>query len=196
MDINSVFCKLEEMNRDNFQKFYDRANEAEVVFFNCGQCIFVPFIEYLGFDPLFFKAGSGLAGGIGMKGDACGAYNGGAILIGSLIGRTYDDLNGDLEAGKNKYRESCLLVQKFRDEFVSVYGGTNCKEVQTCVFGRSYDLTDTKTDYPAFCAAGAHTAEKCPAVIGNAARIVARIMYEDLKEKQKQAASPSVRTQK
>lgn len=171
------------MSRTDFQKLYDRANEAEVVYFNCGQCITVPFIEYLGFDPLLFSTGSGLAGGIGMKGDACGAYNSGAILIGSLIGRTYDDLHGDLEAGKNKYRKSCNLVRKFRDEFVKVYGGINCTEVQTCIFGRSYDLTDANKDYPAFCKAGAHTAEKCPAVIGNAARMVARIIYEDLKTK-------------
>ncbi len=183
MNTNDLLYQLEEMNKDNFQKLFDRANEAEVVYFNCGQCVLVPFIEYLGFDPLLFKAGSGLAGGIGMKGDACGAYNGGAILIGSLVGRSFDDLQGDIEEGKNKYREACRLVQQIREKFIKEYGGINCKEVQTCIFGRSYDLTDAVIDYPAFCDAGAHTSEKCPAVIGNAARMIAQVIYEHLKAK-------------
>lgn len=182
MDKNSVFCKLEEMSKDNFQKLYDRGYEAEVQYWNCGQCMMIPSVELLGFDKALFKAGSGLAGGIAQMGDACGAYSGGALLIGTLFGRSYEDLQGDPEEGKNKYRSACRIVREYREKFVKEYGGINCKEVQVAVFGRSYDLMDQEKDFPAFCAAGAHST-KCPSVIGNAARMIAQVMYEELKKK-------------
>ena len=181
MDTDELLRKLEELSEDDFQKLYDRGNEAEAVYGNCAQCIILPFVEYLGFDPLLFKAGSGLPAGIGFKGDACGAYNGGAILIGSVVGRSYDDLQGDLQAGIDKFWEASRLVREFRERFVKMYGGINCKEVQTCVYGRSFDMTDVENGYNAFLAAGGHSPEGCPAAVGNAAKMVARVLLEGLK---------------
>lgn len=183
MNSLNVLEKLQEMSKDDFQKLYDRGFEAEAAYWNCGQCLTVPFIEYLGFDEALFKAGSGLASGIAQMGDACGAYTGGAILIGSLFGRSYQDLKGDNEAGKDKYRAACRLVREFREKFVKEYGGINCREVQTAVFGRSYNILDKEKDFPAFCAAGAHTT-KCPDVIGKAARMIGQVMLEELKKQQ------------
>ena len=106
------------------------------------------------------------------------------LLIGFLFGRSYEDLKGDLEEGRNKFRSACRIVREYRDKFVREYGGINCREVQVTLFGRSYDLLDQERDFPAFCAAGAHVT-KCPSVIGNAARMVAQVVYEELKKEQK-----------
>ncbi|MCR4442324.1 MAG: C-GCAxxG-C-C family protein [Peptococcaceae bacterium] len=183
--MDKIYNVLKEMSKDNFQKLYDRGFEAEKIYFNCGQCVLVPFVEYLGFDEVLFKAGSGMAAGIGQMGDACGAYTGGALLLGVLFGRSYRDLEGDIETGKAKFRNACRLVREFREKFVNEYKGINCREVQTTIFGRSYNLLDMDKDFPAFEAAGGHTT-KCTDVIGKTTRMIAEVMLKEL-EKQHNA---------
>lgn len=60
--------------------------------------------------PEVFKAASGLSGGVALTGEGpCGAFLGGAMLIGSLYGRSLDNL-GD----KRSMSKAAAHVRKFK----------------------------------------------------------------------------------
>ncbi len=170
---------LTEHSKNDFQEFYDIGYKAEGKFGCCGQCVTVPFIEILGVDNNIFKYAAGFCAGIGMKANyPCGAYSGGVMLLSSFFGRLYQDLPGDIEAGKNKYRYTCSLVRKFEDKFKKEFGDTLCSNIHLKIFGRTFDLLDSN-DYPVFEQMGAHR-DKCTNVVGSAARMVAQVLFEEI----------------
>lgn len=170
---------LKEHKSDNFQKFYDIGFLNEKIFSGCGQSTVAPFVELLGINKEIYKATSGLLGGIGYMGDACGAYVGGVIVISYIFGREYECLKDNIELGKEKYRKTGRIVREFRKKFIEKYDGINCIEVEKKVFGRSFDLLNPE-DKAASRLAGAHV-DKCTSVVGNAAKMVAEIVYQELK---------------
>lgn len=96
------------------------------------------------------------------------------LAIGIVAGRTYENFT----AG-NRKRRVFHYAQKLYDKFVEKYGSPLCKDVQKKIFGRSFNLLDPK-DYTEFEKAGGHI-DKCPSVLGNAARWAAEIIL-DLKK--------------
>ncbi len=79
-------------------------------------------------DPRLVRLGSGFGGGIGDRGDVCGAISGGVMALGLLHGRT--DLGGGHCAAEAMSRE-------YRDRFVDVNGFVNCREHTGGVFDRT-----------------------------------------------------------
>lgn len=171
---------LEEHKKDNFQKFYEIGFLSEKEYSGCGQATIAPFVELLEINEIMYKAASGLLAGIGYRGDACGAYVAGVMVISYIFGREYIDLKDDVESAKEKYRRTAKIVNKFREKFIDKYNGINCKEVQVAIFGRFYNLLNP-TEKIASLKAGSHI-DKCTSVVGNAARIVAELIYSELKE--------------
>ena len=72
-----------------------------------------------------------------------------------------------------------MYSKKLYDKFVEEYGSIVCKDVHLKLFGRTFDLMDTK-DYAEFEDMGAHV-DKCPVVSGKTARWAAEIIL-DLKK--------------
>jgi C_GCAxxG_C_C family probable redox protein len=119
-----------------------------------------------------FKAGHALAGGgaLTTRG-TCGALSGGLMAISCQHGRD----RANFVKGRN--RRCNALGKRLFDRFVEEYGSPVCRDVQTRLMGRSFDMWDPN-DYKAFEQAGGHM-EKCPTVTGNTARWVAEILLEE-----------------
>jgi len=160
---------------------YQKAFHYEAEKGSCPQCVLAALKETLniGGDQTF-KAAHALAGGTSLSSKGtCGALLGGMLALSSLVGRTYPEFQ---EGKRNRlvFKYSKLLY----DRFVQEYGSPLCCDVQTKLFGRSYNLLD-KQEYEAFEQAGAHV-DKCPSVAGNAARWTAEIILDQLKKKESQ----------
>jgi hypothetical protein len=65
------------------------------------------------------------------------------------------------------YTKSYKLGKQLFDRFVAEFGSPICAEVQTFLFGQSFNMWDAK-EYKAFQEAGGH-ADKCPSVAGKVA---------------------------
>jgi len=173
---------LKELSKDDFQKFYDLGLEYEKAHYGCAQCTIAPFVEVLGIDESVFSSASALAGGIAQKGDACGAYVGGVMVIGYLFGRTFEDLEGDHEEAVIKFRYTCEIARRLREKFTDEFDSIKCRGVQCKVFGRSFDIMDKERDYPEFIAQGAHTT-KCPVVVAKASRMLAQVIFDEYEKR-------------
>jgi len=174
--MNKVYEEvLKQLSEEDFQKLYDLGFTYEKEYHACSQSIVGAFVETIGIDKNCFLSASGLAAGIGLTTEGqCGAYIGGAMVIGNLFGRHFDNKQ-EIE----KVRYCSGLVRELRGRFIKEYGTTVCKEIQTKVFGRSYNLLDPE-GFQSFEEAGAHV-DKCPNVVGKAARWVGEILLSYIK---------------
>lgn len=120
-----------------------------------------------------FKAATGLAGGIGLSGNSCGAFTGGVLILSSYLGR---DINNFADPQKTRF-ETFRIVRKFIDRYTDEYGSVNCYDIQEKIMGRRFNLWD-KNEFKEFLAAGGHD-DKCPSVCKNAVRWVAEILIEE-----------------
>ncbi len=162
------------------QELVDRAAqlgvEYEVKYRGCGQCVIAAVQDAFGIrGPEVFQAASAFAAGVGQTGDGCcGAYLGGAMVLSSLKGRSRDNFADPEEIRK----ESCRMTRRLREHFIQEYGSVICRDIHTKIFGRPFYIVDPD-DMVKFDEAGAHTPPKCPAVVGKAASVVARIILEE-----------------
>ncbi|MEM2106277.1 MAG: C-GCAxxG-C-C family protein [Candidatus Bathyarchaeia archaeon] len=165
-----------ELNKEEaMRQAYELGFNFERSYGSCPQCVFAAVSEVMKIgDPKIFKAIDPLAGGYARCGDGtCGALSGGAAAIGSKYGR--EEFNDPGE------REKCMvLTMKLHDKFVSEYGSILCKDIQKKIMGRSFNLWDPK-DREAFEKAGGHT-DKCPDVVGKAAKWTVEILYDAVSE--------------
>ena len=183
---------LKEHKKNDFQDFYNLGFKAESMYGCCAQCLTIPFIELLAADKSLFQYAGGFCAGYGMVGTyPCGALSGGIMTIAHFFGRSFYDLSGDLEASKQIFRDSSVVVRKFEAKFKKEIGHTLCDKVQNIIFGRSFDFVNrTAIDYPKFVELGAYQ-DKCTTVVGKASRITAQVIFEEFEEKSKKGIRPS-----
>jgi len=128
-----------------------------------------------------FKAGSGLADGLGLtRNGCCGALMGGAMVISYLFGRERKDFEDMMKPMK-----SYLLCKKLHDEFLKIYGVCRCWDIQESLMGRSFDLMSKEefkkaVDFGMF--------EYCSKVVGNAAKLATSIILEEREKQMKKKA--------
>ena len=143
-------------------------------FGGCSQCVVGAIRDAVGgVDDSVFKAATGLAGGAGLSGATCGALTGSVLVIGSFLGREYDNFPDPERIRFRTFELARRLVEHFEKE----YGSTMCAQIQERLMGRSFRLYD-EDDHKAFIEAGGHD-DKCPVVAGKAARWVAEILLEE-----------------
>ena len=127
-----------------------------------------------------FKAATVLSGGVARRGETCGA------LLGALMGL-------GLVSGREKIEDTPQYVyamgigNEISDEFQrrleAEFGfsepleSTICREIQTRIYGRSFDLRDPP-QRDAFLDAGGHSDEGCYKVCGIAAEVAAERLLE------------------
>ncbi len=152
-----------QTTQETINRAYALAYEYEQKYGCCPQCVLAAIQDVLGIvDDVTFKAAHALAGGGGLSGGGtCGALSGGMLALGARYGRDHADFAG------RRYRQSFLLAKRLYDRFVAEFGSPICAQVQTSIFGRSFDLWDAE-DHAAFKEAGGHR-DKCPSVAGKVA---------------------------
>jgi C_GCAxxG_C_C family probable redox protein len=153
---------------------YDLGFDYERRFRGCSQCVIAAVQDTLSIrDDHVFKAATGLAGGGALTGTgACGGYVGGVMVLSQLLGRERTRFD-DPEAIRFKTFD---LAKQLADRFEAEFGGTICRDIQTRVFGRPFNLRDPE-DFQRFEEAGGHE-DKCPDVVGKAARMAVAIILE------------------
>lgn len=89
--------------------------------YNCAEAIFLSFNELLDLhmDDDLVRITSGLGGGFGHAGCACGALTGSVLVLGALKGRNSTDI---------KERDVIYtLAEKYHDLFEERFGSTCCR---------------------------------------------------------------------
>lgn len=166
--------KFENIPKEQKEKLIEKAYllgyEYEQKYGNCPQCTVAAIQDTFGIlDDSIFKAVYGLGAGIGLcaKGN-CGAMTAAILAISYLQGRDRQSFY------EGRFPECYALSRKMMQNFESKYGSSFCNGVQKNIFGRSFDLTDPQ-QFTAFEEAGGHR-DKCPEVVGSAARWVAEMI--------------------
>lgn len=156
------------------------AFQYEREYHGCGQCALAAIVDVLDtFEPCatdaVFEAATGLAGGLGLAGDAtCGALVGATLVFGMLYPRRRAAFDGDRD---NKYR-TYAMAQQLRERYLAAYGSITCHDIHRAVIGRAFDLRDS-TERTAFEAAGAHD-DKCTGVVARTVEWAMEIIGEQL----------------
>jgi len=142
----------------------------------CSQSVLLALQEGLGIgDEASFKAATVLSGGVARRGETCGALLGALMALGLVAGRArIEDFEQYVQA-TNIANEICdefkrRLEEEF--EFGEPLESTLCREIQTRIFGRSFDIRDPE-EREAFLAAGGHSDGGCYRVCGIAAEVAA-----------------------
>jgi C_GCAxxG_C_C family probable redox protein len=119
-------------------------------------------------DTMVLKAGSGLAGGVAVQGETCGALTGAIMAIGCVVGRERLEDIQQYQKAKEPAKE---MYHRFRDQVEH----SICAEIHKIKFGRVFHLYDPE-EAKAFHEAGGHSRTGCPEVCGIAARTAADII--------------------
>jgi C_GCAxxG_C_C family probable redox protein len=149
-------------------------DEFEKKHHGCAQCVLGALMELFDMkDPNAFKAATGLGGGVGLTIEgSCGGLTGGVMAISMWYGRELDEIADPEGVRFLSYR----LANELHERFVREYGSSICKEIHKQVLGKPYRLNRPE-EFEAFLAAGGHE-EKCPGVVGKAARWAAEIILD------------------
>jgi C_GCAxxG_C_C family probable redox protein len=166
-------AKQEELT----SKAYSLGFEYEEQYGGCAQCVIAALQDVLELrsegSAAVFKAATSLEGGVGCEGDGhCGAYSGGVMMFGHIIGRERDNLADPQSIRK----QTNVLAQTLHKRFIERYGTVICQGIHRNIFGRPYYLRDS-TERDKFREAGGHV-DKCTAVVGEAARWTVEILIE------------------
>jgi C_GCAxxG_C_C family probable redox protein len=146
---------------------------------SCSQCTAAALREILSFEDIVVKVATSSCGGqAGVSSGCCGGVIGGTIVLDYYFGRPAEMLSTtgtrpqSLETLASAMESARLLC----DKFINRYGSILCPQVQTSIYGRSFNLQDPD-DWKAFMDAGAHDdPTKCMSVVGNATRWTLEIL--------------------
>jgi len=152
-----------ENRKELIEKAYKLGFEYEKSSHYCAQCVVATLQNILQIkDESLFRASYPLSGGLGSTTQGtCGALSGGAMVLGYLYGRE----RHEFERGISN-KKAALLSKRLYERFVQEYGSCICRNIQTRLFGRSFDFWN-EDDKKLFEEAGGHK-DKCPAVVGKA----------------------------
>lgn len=159
---------LKEAYRGGYQ--YEKTNKG------CAQCTLASMFDLTGKkDEGIFRAANSFAAGMGLFGDgSCGGYAGGLLFMGMYVGRRLEFFDNDNEEKQLSYK----LSAKLHERFIETYGSVICHDIHKDIFGRAFHIRDAK-EKDAFEEAGAHSADKCTAVVATSAMWTAEILMEE-----------------
>jgi len=150
------------------------AFEYERDYGGCSQCVLAAVKGSLGVvSDDVFQAATGLAGGLGLQGKACGALTGGAMALGCFYGR--DLAHFDDQAGMRF--TTLRMVEKLFNKFKEEYGSVDCFDIQTKLMGRHFPLAIPGMR-ELFLEAGGHD-DKCTMVCAKSAEWIVEILDEE-----------------
>jgi C_GCAxxG_C_C family probable redox protein len=101
----------------------EQASAKFVEGYNCAQAVFAAFCEELEIDrDTALKVACGFGGGMGRKGEVCGAVTGGILALGARHGRGEHE---DRTATQVTYART----REFMDRFARRHGSCLCREL-------------------------------------------------------------------
>jgi C_GCAxxG_C_C family probable redox protein len=105
----------------------DRAGEARALMaagrMNCTQAVLTAYCERFGLErSLALKLAQGFGGGMGRRGETCGAVAGAYMVLGLAQKMSDDNPRQNMEM-------TYKLVQEFNQRFKEIHGSVICKEL-------------------------------------------------------------------
>ncbi|MGE5397301.1 MAG: C-GCAxxG-C-C family (seleno)protein [Chitinophagales bacterium] len=167
MNVREEFAHLSR--QELLDRVYEIASKLEIESGSCSQSTVGAIHQVVGIDENVVKASTSLCGGIAMQGAGnCGAVLGGIMALDCLFGRSCNDFL----ASKTKPLVAAQKpAKKFFEAFYQKYRTIECREIMRQFFGRSFYFEDIDDSRKAL-KLGAHSAQGCASVVGNAARFV------------------------
>jgi len=168
--------RLKDFKKEDFlQQAYAFGLEYEQTRTGCSQCVVCALEKVLGLNcPGLVKASFPLCGGITNTVEGtCGGLTGGALIIGYLYGRNKEEFEKTMFNRKSLY-----LAKKLFNKFIQEYNSISCKDIQTKIMGRSFNLWDEE-EKRSFENAGGHK-DKCPVVVAKASVWTAEIIWDEI----------------
>lgn len=158
--------KTEKLLEDIEMKALD--NEAR--FHGCSQCALEAIQDNLNIgNSLTLRSVSALASGVALMGETCGALIAGIIALGLVKGR--QDLSDF-----SSLQASLVPARKLYRWFKHEYGSTMCRDVQSSLFGRFFNIADL-SEYKEAQELGLYNKSRgCPTVVGKVARKAAELI--------------------
>jgi C_GCAxxG_C_C family probable redox protein len=148
---------------------------------SCSQCTVAALREILGFEDIVVKVATSSCGGqAGFSVGACGGVIGGTIVLDYYFGRAAGMISATqaMPQGLVQLSRAMEAAGALCEKFIREYGSILCPQIQTKLFGRSFNLHDP-ADWEAFEKAGGHTdSTKCINVVRNAARWTLETLIE------------------
>jgi C_GCAxxG_C_C family probable redox protein len=171
-----------QSSKQILEKAYELGVAYEKYSGSCSQCTVAALREMLGFEDLIVKVASSSCGGqAGFSAGACGGVIGGTIVLDYYLGRPAHMVSADqmLPEGMAALAHGIEIAQALGRRFVREYGSILCPQIQSRIFGRSFNLQDPD-DWKAFGDAGAHSdPSKCMSIVGNAVQWTLEILMEN-----------------
>jgi C_GCAxxG_C_C family probable redox protein len=162
-----------EEKKEILLKVKQTASDDERGITGCARSVLHALFEHLGIgNDEVIKAAAPFAGGGARSGNLCGALLGGMMGIG--LAYAPSALKGALEIPG--YVKSMDLAEMLCDRFKEKFGALNCSEIQSLMWGRSWNLRDPR-EREAFLKPEFH--DKCGDVAGEAAMMAAEIILEN-----------------
>lgn len=142
----------------------------------CSQSVLLALQEAFNIgDAESFKAATVLSGGVARRGETCGALLGGLMALGLVAGRS--DIK-DTQAYRDAMTPANEIIDEFKQtleqefSFTEPLDSTICADIQTRIYGRSFNLRNP-VENKAFLDAGGHGDMGCPKVCAVAAKVTA-----------------------
>ena len=152
----------------------------------CSQSVLLALQEGLGIgDDESFMSATVLSGGVARRGETCGALLGALMALGLVSGRRRIEDTPSYVGAVSAADEMCDEFQRRLEEefgFPEPLESTLCAEIQTRIYGRSFDIRDPD-EREAFLAAGGHSDEGCYKVCGIAAEVAAARLLRIIENK-------------
>lgn len=183
---------MEDVRRVNVLKeAYRDGYHYEKVCRGCAQCTIAALFGVTGKrEEHLFRAANGFAAGMGLFGDGvCGGYSGGLLYMGTYAGRRFEFFDAD----KAEKDLSMHMADKLHSRFIETYGSVICHDIHRDIFGRAFYIREADQK-EAFEKSGAHTADKCTAVVATASMWTAEILMEEGFLDYKKGGTPSITT--
>ncbi|MPN18419.1 hypothetical protein SDC9_165779 [bioreactor metagenome] len=156
------------------QLVHDLAYYYEKTYGCCSQCVLGAIKSTVGnVSDSVFKASTGFGAGLSGAGYSCGALTGGIMAINSFCGREFSNFPDPQRTRFTAFR----LTRKLVDRFEKEYGSADCRDIQTKLMGRSFDILK-EGERDLLIAAGGHDT-KCTGVCGKSAAWVIDILNEE-----------------
>lgn len=154
---------------------YRKGYYYEKDFRGCCQCALAAMFDITGKqNDEMFRATNSFAAGMALMHDGvCGGYSGGLLSLGMYAGRRREFFDGD----KEQKDLNLELTAKLHEKFIKTYGTVICKEIHKEIFDRNFFIRDSQSKEE-FEQAGAHSLDKCPAVVGAACAWTTEILYD------------------
>jgi hypothetical protein len=172
-----------EMSRNQLlDKAYELGAAYEQKSFSCSQSCVAAMHRILGFPDILVKAATSNAAGTAWQlVGTCGGLVGGIMVLDYYFGRPFEHMSDKemiIEPNVTDLFSSQPIAAMLFTKYIETYGTITCANIQQQLYGRIFYLPDQQ-EFQKLEAAGGHSdLQKCPRIVGNAARFTLEILLD------------------